>query len=132
MRYQHTKLFEDWLLERDLSSPIFIEMEAGNIKVYADPQKEDWRGESARAEMYEEKKEKLDHAVKNNDDESMKLLLRDLRDSPLFAQDTSNEWRTAQIDGVEFSQDYAAARKNLSMYTIRKIGLFLDWVKQRS
>ena len=69
MRYQHTKLFEEWLLERDLSSPIFIEMEAGNIKVYADPQQEDWRGESARAEMYEEKREKLDHAVKNDDDE---------------------------------------------------------------
>jgi len=132
MRYQHTKLFEEWLAERDLSQPIFIEMEAGKIKVYADPKKEDWRGESIRADIYREKQEGLAKAVDANDEEKIKSFLRDLRDTSLFSQDTSSEWRTAQIDGVEFSQSANLARKALAAYTIRKISLFLDWVNQNA
>jgi hypothetical protein len=131
MKRQHTKLYEEWLAERDLSSPIFIEMEAGKIKVFADPKRESWEGESVRADFYRDKQTELEKAVKDNDENTMKRLLSDLRNTPIFSQDTSNEWRTASIDSPEFSSSQSLARKSLAFYTVRKISLFLDWVGQK-
>jgi hypothetical protein len=131
MKNQHIRLFEEWVNERDLSSPIFIELEASKIKVYADPESESWDTEATRADFYQAKRDELQAALKSGDDNKLRSALSDLRNAPIFAHDTSNEWRTAQIDGQEFSEESKNARNGLAYYTIRKINLFLDWIERK-
>jgi hypothetical protein len=123
--------YSEWLNEsgRDLKSPISIEIEAGKIKVYADPQAENWIGETVRSQMYEDLQEDLRDALKDEDDPSLKSILKDLRDTPLFSNDQSNVWRQSQIDGVEQFRTGAEYRRWLAKYCINKINAFLKWAR---
>jgi hypothetical protein len=130
------KSFEQWINEsgmnRDLSQPITIELEAGRAKVYADPEAENWSGESVRTELYTDMLEELRDAVKEKQNAKIKSLLQDLRETPLFGQDTSNTWKQSHIDGVENKHGDDERRKWAALYAIRKIELFLDWVNQNA
>jgi len=124
--------YAQWITEsgmnRDLSSPISIEIEGGQVKVYANPEEENWAGESVRTELYQDLLDELQQAVKEKADGKIRSLLTDLRDLPLFSRDTSNAWKMAQVDGVEDSSKQALNRRSLALYCIRKIELFLDWI----
>ena len=124
------KAYQSWLNEggRDLSTPISIEIEGGQIKVYANPEEENWAGESIRIELYQDLLDELRQATQEKADGKIRSLLTDLRDLPLFSQDTSNAWKMAQVDGVEDIDKQALNRRSLAFYCIRKIELFLDWI----
>lgn len=128
--------FEQWLgesgMNRDLSQPLTIEYEAGKIKVYADPEAENWTDESVRSELYKDLLDELRQAKKSKDNSFIKTLLQDLKETPLFGQDTSNIWKEAHIDGVQDNHGDNERRKYAAEYAIRKIELFLDWVKQNT
>jgi hypothetical protein len=126
---KHIQTFESFLNERDLSSPVNIEIEAGKVKVYADPEAENWRGETIRTELYEELAGKFESALKEEDDAKIKQLLSDVRDLPLFSQDKSNAWKMSQIDGVEQFRSGAEYRRWLCRYVLNKIEFFLDWAR---
>ena len=123
------KNYTDWLNERDLSSPISIEIEAGDIKVYADPQAENWIGETVRTELYEELEKKFEKALEDEDDTKIRELLQTVRDMPLFSQDQSNVWKMTQVDGVEKFRSEAEYRRFLAGYVVKKIKYFLDWAR---
>lgn len=40
------KDYHQWLNERSMQTPIAVEIEAGKVKVFADPQEENWMGET--------------------------------------------------------------------------------------
>jgi len=124
---KHIQTFESFLSERDFSSPVNIELEAGKVKVYADPEAENWRGETVRTELYEELMGKIKAALKEEDDAKIKQLLSDVRDLPLFSQDKSSAWKMSQIDGIEQFRSSAEYRRWLSKYVLNKIQFFLDW-----
>ena len=130
------KRYEQWISEsgmnRDLSQPITIEIDAGKVKVYADPGAENWDGESVRMELYTDLLDELQGATDDKDNQKIKSLLQDLREMPLFGQDTSNVWKQAHIDGVEDEHGDTFRRLWAARYAIRKIELFLDWVKQNT
>jgi len=125
------KSYENWFVEsgmnRDMTQPTMIEFEAGNMKVYADPEVENWIGETSRIEMYEDLLAELKDAVKEQDERKMKSLLSDVRDTPLFGQDTSNVWKVSQIDGPVIQGSSGDDVKWAAQYAIRKIQLFLQW-----
>lgn len=123
------KNFTNWLNERDLSSPISVEIEAGDIKVFADPQAENWMGETVRTELYEELANKFEKALESKDDTEIRELLQTVKDMPLFAQDRSNVWKMTQVDGVEKFRSQADYRRFLAAYVVRKIKYFLDWAR---
>lgn len=130
-----TKRYEQWIVEsgmnRSMTQPVVIEYEAGKIKVYADPEAENWMGETSRIELYQDLLSELQDALKEKSEKKIKSLLKDARDLPLFGQDTSNVWKMSQIDGVENSngKDYIRAAVD---YTIRKIKLFLQWADEKT
>jgi len=128
------KSYGDWLNEggRELSSPISIEIEAGKVKTYADPQAENWLGETARIEVYEKIISQIKTVLNNKNDESLKTILRDLRELPLFGQDRSAAWKRSQIDGVENFRTGAEYRRWLAKYCINKIQAFLDWARNNN
>jgi hypothetical protein len=128
------KTWNSWLAEggRDMQQPISLEIEAGKVKVYADPEAEDWTGEIPRAALYKDMLEDIQTAIKQENLQNLKTVLKNLRDTPLFGQDTSNVWKMSQIDGVE---DYGSGTTNSVMwagrYAARKIQLFLDWTTKQ-
>jgi hypothetical protein len=124
------KLYEQWLAERDLSAPVPFEYEAGQAKVFADPEGENWVGEVTRAEVYKDLLDELRQAVDEKDDNKTRSLLQDARDLPLFGLDASNAWRQSMIDSPEQSAKTGGYRKHLATYAIRKIELFLEWVEK--
>lgn len=124
------KLYEQWLAERDLSAPVPFEYEAGQAKVFADPEGENWVGEITRAEVYKDLLDELRQAVDEKDDNKTRSLLQDARDLPLFGLDASNAWRQSMIDSPEQSAKTGDYRKHLATYAIRKIELFLEWVEK--
>jgi hypothetical protein len=130
------KLYEQWISEsgmnRDLSQPLTIEYEAGKIKVYADPEAENWTDESVRSELYADLLDELRQTKEDKDNQGIKSLLQDLKETPLFGQDTSNIWKEAHIDGVQDKHGDDERRRYAADYAIRKIELFLDWVKQNA
>ena len=123
--------YEQWLNEggRDLSTPISIELVAGKVKVYANPQAENWLGETARIDIYESYLSKFKKALKEENDQEIQQLLKDVREMPLFGQDTSAAWKQSQIDGVEQFRTGAEYRRWLTRYVIEKIQAFLDWAR---
>ena len=129
-------LYEQWISEsgmnRDMSQPITIELDAGKVKVYADPEAENWSAESVRAELYEDLLEELRNAVKDKNDTKTKSLLQDLRETPIFGQDTSNVWKQSHIDGVQDKHGDSQRRFWAGQYAIRKLELFLEWVGQNT
>lgn len=127
----HFKTFESFLNERDFSTPVSIEVEAGKVKVYANPEEENWRGEIVQMEIYEGFLKKMKQYLKDEDDAAIKQVLSDIRDLPLFAQDTSNAWKMSQIDGVEQFRSQVEYRLWLLKYCIRKIELFNEWSKNQ-
>lgn len=127
------KLYEQWLSEggRDLSAPVPFEYEAGQAKVFADPEGENWVGEVTRTELYADILSELKDALNNKNDDKIRKILKDARDLPLFGLDASNAWRQSMIDSPEQSKATAEYRKHLAIYAIKKIELFLDWVKNK-
>lgn len=125
------KSYGEWLNEggRDLSTPISIELEAGKVKVYADPQAENWLGETARMEIYESFLQKFNKALDDKNDQELQLLLKDVRELPLFGQDTSPAWKMSQVDGIEQFRTGADYRRWLAKYCIEKIQAFIDWAR---
>ncbi len=125
------KTYSDWLSEggRDLSSPVSVEFMAGNLKVYADPQAENWMGETVRIDLYEDLLKKIKKAAKAEDDAAIRDILKTVRDLPLFSQDKSEVWKRSQVDGVEKFRSEAEYRRFLASYVIRKIQYFLDWAR---
>lgn len=123
------KNYQQWLNERDFSTQVNIEIEAGKVKVYADPEAENWRGETIRTKLYEDLIGKFKAALKKEDDDKIKQLLADARDLPLFSQDQSPAWKMSQIDGVEQFRSGSEYRRWLSKYVINKIQFFLDWAR---
>jgi len=122
------KAYTQWLLERNLEQPITVEYDAGKIQVYADPEVENWAGESIRLDYYKDLLGKLKSALKTNDDDSLTKLLSEIRDLPLFGQDKSVIWKAVQINGIEHKKDQAKYRLSCTMYAIKKIESFIDWV----
>ena len=125
--------YEQWLSEagmnRDMSQPIVIEYEAGKVKVYADPEAENWIGETVRVELYQDLLDEIQEALSDKDNSKLKSLLNDARELPLFGQDTSNVWKISQINGIE---NYGESDVNIVMageYAVRKIKYFLQWAK---
>lgn len=127
------KLYEQWLSEggRDLSAPVPFEYEAGKAKVFADPEAENWIGEVTRSETYSKLLNNLRTALNNKNDDTLRNLLKDARELPLFGIDASNAWRQSMIDSPEYSKDTAEYRKHLAIYVVRKLELFFDWVKNK-
>jgi hypothetical protein len=125
------KTYGDWLNEggRDMTSPISIEIEAGKVKTYADPQAENWMGETIREELYVDLLEEFEKALADKDDTKLQGLLKDARDLPLFGQDRSAAWKMSQVDGVEQFRTGAEYRRWLTKYCINKIQAFLDWAR---
>jgi len=125
------KSYGEWINEsgKDLAIPTSVEIEAGKVKVYADPQAENWTGETVRAQMYEDLLQDLRDALKDEDDTSLKSILKDLRDTPLFSNDKSNAWKKSQVDGAEQFRTGAEYRRWLAKYCINKINAFLDWAR---
>jgi len=123
------KNYSQWLNERSMQTPIAVEIEAGKVKVFADPQDENWFGETVRQDIYENLKAKIEKAVKDGNSDELRQLLKDARDLPLFGNDKSNVWKEGQIDGVEKFRADGDYRKWLAQYVIRKIELFLDWAR---
>jgi len=95
------KEYKQWVNERNLESPIVIDYEAGKIKVFADPETEGWVDEIVRIGLYEDLLAEMQQAVDEKDNKQIRSLLRDLRETALFSQDTSNVWKMAKIDNVE-------------------------------
>jgi hypothetical protein len=116
-------------MNRDMSQPVVIEYEAGKIKVYADPESENWIGETARIELYEDILEEMKDALSNKNNKKLKNLLSDVRDLPLFGQDTSNVWKISQIDGIENYGESDVNVMSAAEYAIQKIQYFLKWAK---
>ena len=127
------KLYEEWLSEggRDLSAPVPFEYEAGKAKVFADPEAENWIGEVTKTDTYAKFLSDLRNAINNKDDNKIRILLKDLRELPLFGLDASNAWRQSMIDSPEQGKATAEYRNHLALYAIRKIEIFLDWVKNK-
>jgi len=125
------KSYESWLNEggRDLTTPISIELEAGKVKVYADPEAENWLGETIRIEIYENLLNKFNKALDDKNDQELQLLLKDARELPLFGQDKSAAWKQSQVDGVEQFRTGAEYRRWLAKYCIEKIQAFIDWAR---
>jgi len=127
------KSYGDWVNEGSqdltLNTTINIEIEAGKVKVYADPQAENWTGETVRTELYEDILAEFQQALDDEDDETLKSLLKDVRDLPLFGQDQSEAWKQSQIDGIEQFRTGAEYRRWLARYVINKIQAFLDWAR---
>ena len=125
--------YDKWLVEsglnRDMTQPTMIEFEAGNMKVYADPDTENWIGETSRIEMYKDILSELKDSLKEKDEAKIKSILSDIRDTPLFAQDTSNVWKTTQIDGPIVRGSNGDDVKWAAQYAVRKIQLFLEWTQ---
>lgn len=125
---KHIKTFESFLNERSLQTPISIEMEAGDVKVFADPNAENWLGETVRTRLYEKLKEDFIKAIKDEDDSAIQSLLQKSKELPLFAQDKSEVWKMTQVDGIEKFRSEAEHRRYLAAYVVSKIKYFLDWV----
>jgi hypothetical protein len=125
------KDYHQWLNERSMQTPIAVEIEAGKVKVFADPQEENWMGETVRQDIYEELKAKVKKAVKDGDDTQLRDLLKTVRELPLFGNDKSNVWKQGQIDGVEMFRSGTQYREWLAKYVIRKIELFLEWARNQ-
>jgi hypothetical protein len=127
------KSYSDWLSEaggtRDLQTPVSIELEAGKVKVYADPQAENWAGESIRVELYEDMLDLFKEALDEEDDTALTDLLKTARELPLFGQDQSQAWKQSQVDGVEQFRTGAEYRRWLAKYCIEKINAFIDWAR---
>jgi len=125
------KEYGQWLNERNLESPIVIDYEAGKIKVFADPETEGWADEVIRIGLYEDLLAEMQQAVEEKDNKQIRSLLRDLRETALFSQDTSNIWKMAKIDNVENTAVEDNDTNIVGLYTIRKIQEFLNWAKQK-
>jgi|688.fasta_scaffold1645534_1 hypothetical protein len=126
-----TKLYEHWLLERNLEQPTVVEYEAGKIKVFADPESEGWADEVIRIGLYQDLLSEMKDAVKEKDNKQIRSLLRDLRETALFSQDVSNVWKMAKIDNVENTAIEEKDVNVVGLYTIRKIQEFLNWAEQK-
>lgn len=125
------KEYKHWLNERNLESPIVIDYEAGKIKVFADPETEGWVDEIVRIGLYEDLLAEMQQAVEEKDNKQIRSLLRDLRETALFSQDTSNVWKMAKIDNVENTAVEDKDTNIVGLYTIRKIQEFLNWAKTK-
>lgn len=125
------KEYKHWLNERNLESPIVIDYEAGKIKVFADPETEGWVDEIVRIGLYEDLLAEMQQAVEEKDNKQIRSLLRDLRETALFSQDTSNVWKMAKIDNVENTAVEDKDTNVVGLYTIRKIQEFLNWAKTK-
>ena len=125
------KEYRHWLNERNLESPIVIDYEAGKIKVFADPETEGWVDEIVRIGLYEDLLAEMKQAVEENDNKQIRGLLRDLRETALFSQDTSNVWKMAKIDNVENTSVEEKDVNVVGLYVIRKIQEFLNWAEQK-
>ena len=126
-----TKLYEQWISERNLEQPTVVEYEAGKMKVFADPAAEGWADEVVRIDLYKDLLSEMQDAVQEKDNKQIRSLLRDLRETALFSQDASNVWKMAKIDNVE---NTAVEEKNVNevgLYAIRKIQEFLKWAEQK-
>ena len=125
------KEYKQWVNERNLESPIVIDYEAGKIKVFADPETEGWVDEIVRIGLYEDLLAEMQQAVDEKDNKQIRSLLRDLRETALFSQDTSNVWKMAKIDNVENTAVEDKDTNVVGLYTIRKIQEFLNWAKTK-
>lgn len=125
------KEYKQWVNERNLESPIVIDYEAGKIKVFADPETEGWVDEIVRIGLYEDLLAEMQQAVDEKDNKQIRSLLRDLRETALFSQDTSNVWKMAKIDNVENTAVEDKDTNIVGLYTIRKIQEFLNWAKTK-
>jgi hypothetical protein len=125
------KEYRHWLNERNLESPIVIDYEAGKIKVFADPETEGWVDEIVRIGLYEDLLAEMKQAVEEKDNKQIRGLLRDLRETALFSQDTSNVWKMAKIDNVENTSVEEKDVNVVGLYVIRKIQEFLNWAEQK-
>ena len=125
------KEYKQWVNERNLESPIVIDYEAGKIKVFADPETEGWVDEIVRIGLYEDLLAEMQQAVDEKDNKQIRSLLRDLRETALFSQDTSNVWKMAKIDNVENTAVEDKYTNVVGLYTIRKIQEFLNWAKTK-
>lgn len=125
------KIYRHWLNERNLEQPTVIEYEAGKIKVFADPETEGWVDEIVRIGLYEDLLAEMKQAVEEKDNKQIRSLLRDLRETALFSQDTSNVWKMAKIDNVENTAVEDKDTNVVGLYTIRKIQEFLNWAKTK-
>jgi len=125
------KEYKQWVNERNLESPIVIDYEAGKIKVFADPETEGWVDEIVRIGLYEDLLAEMQQAVDEKDNKQIRSLLRDLRETALFSQDTSNVWKMAKIDNVENTAAEDKDTNVVGLYAIRKIQEFLNWAKTK-
>ena len=125
------KEYRHWLNERNLESPIVIDYEAGKIKVFADPETEGWVDEIVRIGLYEDLLAEMKQAVEEKDNKQIRGLLRDLRETALFSQDTSNVWKMAKIDNVENTSVEEKDVNVVGLYVIRKIQEVLNWAEQK-
>ena len=125
------KEYRHWLNERNLESPTVIDYEAGKIKVFADPESEGWVDEIVRIGLYEDLLAEMKQAVEEKDNKQIRGLLRDLRETALFSQDTSNVWKMAKIDNVENTSVEEKDANVVGLYVIRKIQEFLNWAEQK-
>jgi len=125
------KEYKQWVNERNLETPIVIDYEAGKIKVFADPETEGWVDEIVRIGLYEDLLAEMQQAVDEKDNKQIRSLLRDLRETALFSQDTSNVWKMAKIDNVENTAVEDKDTNVVGLYTIRKIQEFLNWAKTK-
>lgn len=123
------KTYSQWINERSMQTPIAVEIEAGKVKVFADPQEENWFAETVRIEFYEKLKADIQKALKEGDEDKLRTLLKDARDLPLFGNDKSNVWKQGQIDGVEKFRSGTQYQEWLAKYVIRKVELFIDWAR---
>jgi hypothetical protein len=123
------KAYNDWLNERSMQTPLSLEIQAGDVKVFADPQAENWMGETVRVEQYEKLKTELEQAIKKEDDDQIRALLSTAKDLPLFAQDKSQVWKMSQVEGIEKFRTEIEHRTFLAAYAAKKIAYFLDWVR---
>lgn len=121
------KTYGKWLNERDFQTPTSLEISAGDVKVFADPQAENWAGESVRTEIYEKLKDQLQQAIESKDDDAIRSVLSTAKDLPLFALDKSDVWKKAQVDGIEKFRTEIEHRLFLAKYTAKKIEEFLKW-----
>jgi len=126
-----TKLYEQWILERNLEQPTVVEYEAGKIKVFADPDAEGWADEIVRIELYKDLLSEMKQAVDERDNKQIRSLLKDLRETALFSQDASNVWKMAKIDNVENTAQEEKDVNVVGLYVIRKIQEFLKWAEQK-
>jgi hypothetical protein len=125
----HIRSFDEFVNEsgKAVSTPSSLEIAAGDVKVFADPQAENWAGETIRVKQYEKLKADFEKAIKADDDDRIRELLSISKDLPLFSQDKSQVWKMSQVEGIEKFRTEIDHRKFLAVYAVSKIMNFLDW-----